>query len=248
MVPKCWRAVSTMCQAEPSRSPWQWAMERMARMHCRFFAVSMTGPCCALAARDAVGSAVPTATTWARNIVKKTGIWFGTVVRIRIRIQLGRWIRIRIQEGYHVLKCWMFSCEGWRLLLWNGRQKFREKKQAFGLAQRFGSGYGFNQVDGSGSGSKRAKITHKNIKKLRNVFEVLDVLFWGLKSSPVALRQKCHEKLAFASIPIMWSMNFSMQLSVRIINPMVTIDAAEFLIDKLKNTKTNTEILIQWSH
>jgi hypothetical protein len=58
-----------MCQAEPSKSPWQWAMERMARMHCRFFAVSMTGPCCALAARDAVGSAVPTATTWARNFV-----------------------------------------------------------------------------------------------------------------------------------------------------------------------------------
>jgi hypothetical protein len=44
----------------------------------------------------------------------------------RIRIQSGQWIRI--QEGkndqqkieknkeFHVLKCWMFSFEGWRLL------------------------------------------------------------------------------------------------------------------------------------
>jgi hypothetical protein len=93
-----------MCQAEPSRSPWQWAMERMARMHCRFFAVSITGPCCALAARDTVGSAVPTATTWPRNFLRN------------------------------------------------------KKKLAFGLAQCFGSGYGFNQVGVSGSGSRRVKI------------------------------------------------------------------------------------------
>jgi hypothetical protein len=37
-------------------------------------------------------------------------------------------------------------------------------------------GTGFNQV--SGSGSRRAKSTHKNRKKFRNsCFEVLDVLF-----------------------------------------------------------------------
>ncbi len=39
----------------------------------------------------------------------------------------------------------------------------------------------------SGSGSRRAKKTHKHRKKLINsFFEVLDILFWGLKASPVA--------------------------------------------------------------
>jgi hypothetical protein len=38
------------------------------------------------------------------------------------------------------------------------------------------SGSGFNQVNGSGS--RRAKMTHKNIKNLEiSCFEVLDVLF-----------------------------------------------------------------------
>ncbi len=44
-------------------------------------------------------------------------------------------------------------------------------------------------VVGSGSGSRRAKMTHKYWKKLR-IFMfrsgVLDVLIWGLKASPVA--------------------------------------------------------------
>jgi hypothetical protein len=39
----------------------------------------------------------------------------------------------------------------------------------------------------AGSGSRRAKMTHKNRKKYEfSCFEVLDVLFWGLKASPVA--------------------------------------------------------------
>ncbi len=39
----------------------------------------------------------------------------------------------------------------------------------------------------AGSGSRRAKITYKNRKKLKNFkFEVLNVLFWGLKASTVA--------------------------------------------------------------
>jgi hypothetical protein len=37
-----------------------------------------------------------------------------------------------------------------------------------------------------GSGSRRAKMTHKNRKSLETCFEVLDVLFRGLKVSPVA--------------------------------------------------------------
>ena len=36
---------------------------RMDRMHWRFLAVSITGPCCAAGGREAVGSGVPTATT-----------------------------------------------------------------------------------------------------------------------------------------------------------------------------------------
>jgi hypothetical protein len=46
-----------------------------------------------------------------------------------MRINLCCWIRIRIQKGkndhkkkkkvkkFHVLNCWMFSFEGWRLVL-----------------------------------------------------------------------------------------------------------------------------------
>jgi hypothetical protein len=46
---------------------------------------------------------------------------------------------------------------------------------------------GFPQGCGSASGSRRAKITHKNIKSTEfSCFEVLDVLFRGLKASPVA--------------------------------------------------------------
>jgi hypothetical protein len=36
---------------------------------------------------------------------------------------------------------------------------------------------GFNLVSGSGSGSRRAKIIHKNRKKKISCFEVVDVLF-----------------------------------------------------------------------
>jgi hypothetical protein len=60
--------------------------------------------------------------------------------------------------------------------------KIKKHKQI----QCFGSGS--YQVNGSvsGSGSRRAKITTKK-EKLRNLgFEVLGVLFWGLKASSVA--------------------------------------------------------------
>jgi hypothetical protein len=45
-------------------------------------------------------------------------------------------------------------------------------------------GYGIRIRIGSGSGSRRTKMTNKNIKNL--FFEVLDVLFGGLKASPLA--------------------------------------------------------------
>ncbi len=38
----------------------------------------------------------------------------------------------------------------------------------------------------AGSGSRRAKTTQKNSKNKEICFEVLHVLFWGLKASPVA--------------------------------------------------------------
>jgi hypothetical protein len=40
-----------------------------------------------------------------------------------------------------------------------------------------------NSESVSGSGARRVKISHKN-RKLKNLmFEVLDVLFWGLKAA-----------------------------------------------------------------
>ena len=48
-----------MCQDEPNKFPWQWATDRIARIHCKFLAVSITGPWCAEAGKDAVGSGVP---------------------------------------------------------------------------------------------------------------------------------------------------------------------------------------------
>jgi hypothetical protein len=45
-------------------------------------------------------------------------------------------------------------------------------------------GYGICILIGSGSGSRRTKMTNKNLKIL--FFEVLDVLFGGLKASPLA--------------------------------------------------------------
>jgi len=39
------KVVSTRCQAVPKMLPWQWARLRIALMHCRFLAVSITGPC-----------------------------------------------------------------------------------------------------------------------------------------------------------------------------------------------------------
>jgi hypothetical protein len=43
------------------------------------------------------------------------------------------------------------------------------------------------RIHGFRSRFRRAKMTHKNVKKLiKFIFEVLDVLFSGLKASPVA--------------------------------------------------------------
>jgi len=48
-------------------------------------------------------------------------------------------------------------------------------------------GFGLNGVPGSGSGSRRAKMTHTNRKSSQiSFFEVLNVFFWGMKASFVA--------------------------------------------------------------
>ncbi len=56
-----------------------------------------------------------------------------------------------------------------------------------GLRNRIRIGSGFNRVSGSGSGSKRAKMTHKSSEKSfkSSCFEVLDGLFRELKASSV---------------------------------------------------------------
>ena len=48
-----------ICQEDPSRFPWQCATERMARIHCKFLAVNITGPWWADVGKDAVGKGVP---------------------------------------------------------------------------------------------------------------------------------------------------------------------------------------------
>ena len=48
-----------ICQEDPSRFPWQCATERMARIHCKFLAVNITGPWGADVGKDAVGKGVP---------------------------------------------------------------------------------------------------------------------------------------------------------------------------------------------
>jgi hypothetical protein len=74
--------------------------------------------------------------TGSRIRIAATGTYIvESVLRILdwIRIRWGQWIRIRIKEGkndpqkqkkvekFHVFKCWMFSFQGWRLLLLLGR-------------------------------------------------------------------------------------------------------------------------------
>ena len=51
--------VKMICQEDPSRFPWQCATERMARIHCKFLAVNITGPWWADVGKDAVGKGVP---------------------------------------------------------------------------------------------------------------------------------------------------------------------------------------------
>jgi hypothetical protein len=83
-------------------------------------------------------------------------------------------------KKFHVLKFWMCSFAG----------QFCTLDVLYVLEfcffQCFGSG--LNQVSGSvsGSGSRRAKMTDKNIKKYEiSCFEVLNVLFCGLKAPSV---------------------------------------------------------------
>lgn len=64
---RCCSVVRRRCQAAPKTPPWQWAIESVALMHCRFLLVSITGPCCAPTGKDGVARAVPTATTWCRT-------------------------------------------------------------------------------------------------------------------------------------------------------------------------------------
>lgn len=83
--------------------------------------------------------------------------------------------------------------------------------------------------------------------------EVIFEEFKGTGNSEIVLDRKIADKRIYPAIDITKSGTRKEELLVdkailtkmwvlrRIINPMGTIDAAEFLIDKLKNTKTNTE-------
>ncbi len=89
-------------------------------------------------------------------------VFFGSTIKMTI----GGIIHQGKGEGFCTLLCWQQTKSMLQLTL--GRDQCEA------------------QCWGSGSGSRRAKITHKNIKKLINfLFESLDVLYWGLKALPV---------------------------------------------------------------
>jgi len=83
--------------------------------------------------------------------------------------------------------------------------------------------------------------------------EVVFEEFKGTGNSEIVLDRKISDKRVFPAIDIMKSGTRKEELLVeagalakiyvlrRILNPMGAVDAAEFLIDKLKNTKTNDE-------
>lgn len=83
--------------------------------------------------------------------------------------------------------------------------------------------------------------------------EVIFEEFKGTGNSEIVLDRKISDKRVFPAIDIMKSGTRKEELLVdagalakiyvlrRILNPMGAVDAAEFLIDKLKNTKTNDE-------
>ena len=83
--------------------------------------------------------------------------------------------------------------------------------------------------------------------------EVVFEEFKGTGNSEIVLDRKISDKRVFPAIDIMKSGTRKEELLVepgdlakiyvlrRILNPMGAVDAAEFLIDKLKNTKTNAE-------
>ena len=83
--------------------------------------------------------------------------------------------------------------------------------------------------------------------------EVIFEEFKGTGNSEIVLDRKISDKRVFPAIDIMKSGTRKEELLVeagdlakiyvlrRILNPMGAVDAAEFLIDKLKNTKTNGE-------
>jgi len=75
--------------------------------------------------------------------------------------------------------------------------------------------------------------------------EVIFEEFKGTGNSEIVLDRKISDKRVFPAIDIMKSGTRKEELLVdvlrRILNPMGAVDAAEFLIDKLKNTKSNDE-------
>jgi transcription termination factor Rho len=83
--------------------------------------------------------------------------------------------------------------------------------------------------------------------------EVIFEEFKGTGNSEIVLDRKVSDKRVFPAIDIARSGTRKEELLVpadmlrktyvlrRILNPMGTMDAIEFLVDKLRNTKTNSE-------
>lgn len=64
---RCCSVCSTMCHDVPSMLPLLRAKHKIARIHCRFLLVNMTGACIMLCGSEALGNGVPTATICCRN-------------------------------------------------------------------------------------------------------------------------------------------------------------------------------------
>ncbi len=113
------------------------------------------------------------------NHCTKKRKWDASKVKSRLLIRISVKMRIRIRINNGVIR----NTAANNILLTH--LKLREKCR--NPWQCFGSGSGFYQVSGSVSGSRRAKMTHKNWKILRNFmfWSSACFFFWGLKASSV---------------------------------------------------------------
>ena len=120
------------------------------------------------------------------------------------------------------------------------------------LLPTIGSGAGVART-GSGTGSGRARIATALIDTGLRMDEVIFEEFKGTVNADIVLDRRVADKRVYPAIDIQKSGTRKEDLLVdtatlqkmwilrRILNPMGTVDAVEFLLGKLKGTKNNAE-------